>query len=610
VRAAAAFAIGETEDRELVRIEGRQADAAAARELRALLDDTAIAVRMRAIEALGKIGTESDALEIVKCLENCQYDGSPSQRTLLSLSITALMRLRNPAARPTLEGLAGLQDPEIQWRAANAFYRMRDKTSRPVLERLLQSRNPDVQAHAARALGICGDPALAPLLIPLLSAIDPRDGSSRPLPVRVCALQALAALGNPQAVPAIEAALATIRPSDPDQLNFAVQSAAALGNIESKEGTDTLERLVLHTGPVANGAVVALARKLRTDPDRFFQVLSGTTFDSGAGARARAAALGELGGPRALGELEGALMRAAGTKAQASDAAAIPAVLQALARAQAPNLQEILGEFLASSDDVILRAAVAVYKPAVTATAPWKPLLQAYAAIAAGMDAESKTTILNRLEPWISAAEIQITLRSALQDRARNVRLSAARLLRMAGATDVPAEPGPADTHFKELAYIQAATARKDRTVAILDTTRGRIEIELFREDAPLTVANFISLAKNGFFDGLAFMRVVPYFVIQGGDPRNDQSGGPGYAIACEINMRPFDRGSVGMALSGKDTGGSQFFITLSPQPHLDGGYTCFGRVIGGMPAVERMVAGDRILKVSIEEELSLIDYR
>jgi cyclophilin family peptidyl-prolyl cis-trans isomerase len=82
-------------------------------------------------------------------------------------------------------------------------------------------------------------------------------------------------------------------------------------------------------------------------------------------------------------------------------------------------------------------------------------------------------------------------------------------------------------------------------------------------------------------------MRVVPYFVIQGGDPRNDQECGPGYTIRCEINMRPFERGSLGMALSGKDTGGSQFFITLSPQPHLDGGYTCFGHVISGMPAVE-----------------------
>jgi cyclophilin family peptidyl-prolyl cis-trans isomerase len=108
----------------------------------------------------------------------------------------------------------------------------------------------------------------------------------------------------------------------------------------------------------------------------------------------------------------------------------------------------------------------------------------------------------------------------------------------------------------------------------------------------------------------LSFMRVVPNFVIQSGDPRNDQEGGPGYSIRCEINMRPYERGSVGMALAGKDTGGSQFFITMSAQPHLDGGYTCFGRVISGMPAVDHMVPGDRIVKVRIEEDITALDYR
>jgi cyclophilin family peptidyl-prolyl cis-trans isomerase len=86
--------------------------------------------------------------------------------------------------------------------------------------------------------------------------------------------------------------------------------------------------------------------------------------------------------------------------------------------------------------------------------------------------------------------------------------------------------------------------------------------------------------------------------------------GGPGYTIRCEINMQSYERGSVGMALAGKDTGGSQFFITVSPQPHLDGGYTNFGRVVSGMTAVDRMVPGDRILKVWIEEDRTVFDYR
>ncbi|HET9530331.1 MAG TPA: peptidylprolyl isomerase, partial [Blastocatellia bacterium] len=101
---------------------------------------------------------------------------------------------------------------------------------------------------------------------------------------------------------------------------------------------------------------------------------------------------------------------------------------------------------------------------------------------------------------------------------------------------------------------------------------------------------------------GLTFMRVVPNFVRQGGDPRNDMNGGPGYQIRCEINYRRYGTGSVGMALSGKDTGGSQFFITHSPQPHLDGGYTVFGQVIEGMDVVNRIARGDTIERIEIIE--------
>jgi len=106
---------------------------------------------------------------------------------------------------------------------------------------------------------------------------------------------------------------------------------------------------------------------------------------------------------------------------------------------------------------------------------------------------------------------------------------------------------------------------------------------------------------RRGFYDGLTFHRVVPDFVAQGGDPKGDGSGGPGYSVRCEITLRHYQTGSVGMALSGKDTGGSQFFVTLSPQPHLDGRYTLFGEVVEGMDAVRALVEGDRILQATIE---------
>jgi len=135
---------------------------------------------------------------------------------------------------------------------------------------------------------------------------------------------------------------------------------------------------------------------------------------------------------------------------------------------------------------------------------------------------------------------------------------------------------------------------------AFIHTKLGRIEIHLDIVQAPLASERFINLARRGFYDGLTFHRVVPGFVIQGGCPRGDGNGGPGYALRCEIGQRPYGRGVVGMALSGKDTGGSQFFITLAPSPHLDGGYTAFGSVAGGMDVIERIRPGDVIEKIEI----------
>ena len=109
-----------------------------------------------------------------------------------------------------------------------------------------------------------------------------------------------------------------------------------------------------------------------------------------------------------------------------------------------------------------------------------------------------------------------------------------------------------------------------------------------------------MNLARTGFFDGVTFHRVVPDFVIQAGDPRGDGEGGPGYTIRDEINQRPYLRGTVGMALDWEDTGGSQFFITHSPQPHLDARYTVFGRVLSGMDVVDQIQPWDVIRKVRV----------
>ena len=125
-----------------------------------------------------------------------------------------------------------------------------------------------------------------------------------------------------------------------------------------------------------------------------------------------------------------------------------------------------------------------------------------------------------------------------------------------------------------------------------LETNKGDIVIELFENEAPNTTANFISLVEKKFYDGLSFHRVLPGFMAQGGDPKGNGSGGPGYSIACECyrpDYRKHFRGTLSMAHAGKDTGGSQFFLTFVPTTHLDGKHTAFGRVIEGMDVLAKL---------------------
>jgi cyclophilin family peptidyl-prolyl cis-trans isomerase len=133
-----------------------------------------------------------------------------------------------------------------------------------------------------------------------------------------------------------------------------------------------------------------------------------------------------------------------------------------------------------------------------------------------------------------------------------------------------------------------------------LETDRGTLDIELLPAEAPLTVAAFLELVERRFFDGTRWHRVVPNFVVQDGDPRGDGWGGPGggFVLRDEINPVRYDAGRVGMALSGPDTGGSQYFITHSVQPHLDGIYTVFGRVVSGVVVLNAIGQGDRIRSI------------
>ncbi|NJM98567.1 MAG: peptidylprolyl isomerase [Phormidesmis sp. RL_2_1] len=138
-------------------------------------------------------------------------------------------------------------------------------------------------------------------------------------------------------------------------------------------------------------------------------------------------------------------------------------------------------------------------------------------------------------------------------------------------------------------------------TRAIMETSKGTINLNLFDQDAPNTVANFVKLSKDGFYDDLSFHRVIPNFMVQGGCPLGTGTGGPGYKINCEINPNKHEAGTLSMAHAGKNTGGSQFFICHEAQPHLDGIHTVFGKT-EDMDVVNAIQKGDKIVSVTIED--------
>lgn len=256
-------------------------------------------------------------------------------------------------------------------------------------------------------------------------------------------------------------------------------------------------------------------------------------------------------------------------------------------------------------DDAGVRAAsldalrtVAGWRPTAEVVPPPLPMDRVEAALGALREAAPDDE-LETLVTWIAvlrtleARGLAARLAPLALHPNRAVRHDARELLDAWEADRPSGEiPAPGET--------PALPAAEPRPRVRMVTSRGDVLIELRSDVAPTTVARFLGLVEEGFYDGLRFHRVVPGFVVQGGDPRGDGYGGPGWSQRCETSPLPYERGTVGMALAGRDTGGSQFFITHGRQPHLEGRYTVFGHVVDGMDHVDLLQAGDRIQSATL----------
>ncbi|MBI5463817.1 MAG: peptidylprolyl isomerase [Ignavibacteriales bacterium] len=225
--------------------------------------------------------------------------------------------------------------------------------------------------------------------------------------------------------------------------------------------------------------------------------------------------------------------------------------------------------------------------------------INAYKKLKSPDDVEAMQAVLETLGK-IGNADCIATLESALRDPDRTVARQAAEALKRVTGNNydtlVAKSTKPIYTDYD---WPTLESIKLNQQVEI-QTDKGVIRILLLKEAAPFTVLSFVKLAQKGFYNRLLFHRVVPNFVIQGGDPRGDGWGGPGYAIRSEIGLVNYQRGSCGIASAGKDTEGCQFFITHAPTPHLDGRYTIFAKVVKGMNVVDKMQVGDTIVSVRL----------
>lgn len=645
-REMAAFALGEIESLKAADVILRLIGETGKAQLPGVVDQDN---RGRLAEAAGKIAAANpkDAKAkdlgqaIVFTLDAERNKGVQNTETI-RLALTAALRARPAGSEEVVRKFLAHTDPAVVADALNTLARLRAKNANRDARDLLET-NVDaiVRANAARVLGAAEDKDSVDLLIKAATSdIDSR--------VRVAAIRSLATLKDAKAADPLLKRGETIfaaykkawKPNlIPNEHSEFLEIATTLGRLLANTRNERAVDMFRQFGKLDRGSSpeVYIAR-LRVSPGRGddnkpelnhwrqystvaqvvgeFATLEPTT-DEGKRMKSEA--------PDILRPLAQAYAEADPVK-DADTIKAGPDVLQAYSRFKTNDLGEIARKALHNKDVQIRVAAAGILADLPPSGDNVEGLRTAFASalLTDKMEDDAQLAIMDALFKLDKRATASI-LPAALATPDYLVRRKAVEFLKDKDAwKDSPSSeienlnrtaqgkdvvmPYSLKSRTRlgqvlnsDADYRQALSRKNGSVRAILTTQKGTFSIEFFPEDAPLTVDNFIKLARANYFNGLEVHRVVPNFVMQDGDPRGDGNGGPGWSIRCEINMVPYERGAVGMALSGKDTGGSQWFVTHSPQPHLDGGYTVFGRVNEtGMKVVDQIVRGDKIISVRI----------
>ena len=566
-------------------------DAGAVDVLVDALDDPAPSVQGRAAQALARLGADSAAPAIGAMARRhvtSAYDLDPDDMTYpqgaaveaFRLGLYALGELQ--AFEPLAAAVLGDDSRPILWwwPVAYALGRTEDERALPALATLAGVRGSVGVALAAEGLGRLADPGGMEALADLLS-LERRD--------RVVVLAALRALGEMDDPRAAEELDRFVRIAGLDrQLRRA--AVDALANHASQASIEVFVELLGHPWPPLRAASVrALSR---TDPERFLLVLSGLGSDPDWRVRAAAAEGLRHAGPGAAGATLEAMLDDA-------DQRVLPAVLEALVAGGATDASSLLLDRL-ETPDVVVRGTAARLLGTLRPPDAEAALAAAYEAAEPDASFLARAAIVDALAAYGGDTALE-TLGLALEDRDWPVRVRAAEHLARLDPESNPAEAIRPAPGLRRVDYAARHLTNPQVSPHVyIETARGTIEIQLAVLDAPLTAESFTTLARRGFFDGLTFHRVVPGKAAYSGDPRSDDNGGAGFTLRDEPNQSPFLRGTVGLARERPDTGGSRFFITLTPQPRLDGRHTAFGRVVAGMDVADALQTGDRIRRVLV----------
>ena len=537
------------------------------------------AARLEAGEAIGRMAAEYARTPAVSMLQGDDetWPAAPEAEAF-RLGIYALVRLGTyePLAAAVLD--SGGSRLTTWWPVAYALGRIEDKRAAPALVKMLNGPGKYSPAFAARGLGVLKDTSAVTALIGLVQ------NRTTAMEVVVSAVRALATIADPRAVPAI-VKLA----SDATDPNVKLQAVTALGTLKAAEGLPVVQDSLTDSWPTMRATALRAAASI--DLENFLLVLSGMEPDRDWTVRAALAdVLGTLG-PQGIERTRSML--------RDEDRRVVPSVLNALAHLKAPDAGAIAIAQL-KEPDYVVRSTAARLIGELKPPGGVEALREGWTLAGADAAIDARAAILSALAEYGGDTATAV-LKEAVNDKDWAVRVHVATLLaRLDPAGDYQAAirpaPGQPPSPYENADLIGPSYSPH----VFIETAKGMIEFELAVLDAPQTSWSFMSLARKGFFNGLQIHRVVSNFVVQDGDPRGDGEGGPGYTIRDELNERPYLRGTVGMALSWKDTGGSQFFITHSPQPHLDARYTAFGKVVNGMDVVDRIQQGDTIKSVKV----------